>query len=153
MAKAHKVLVLNGPNLNMLGTRQPEVYGRTSLADIDAMCLARAKELGLAAECRQSNSEGELVGWIQGARGVCAGIVINAGAYSHTSVAILDALVAAELPVIEVHISNIYRREAFRHHSYISRAAHGVICGFGAKGYLMALDGLAHAIEDGKKKL
>ena len=146
MAKAPKVLVLNGPNLNMLGTRQPEVYGGTTLADIEAMCQARAKELGLSLECRQSNAEGELVDWIQGARGRYAGLMINPGAYSHTSIAILDALLAAELPIVEVHLSNIHRREAFRHQSYVSQAAQGVICGFGAAGYIMALEGLAQMI-------
>ncbi len=143
MAKAPKVLILNGPNLNMLGTRQPEVYGAATLADIEANCEQRAKDLGLAAECRQSNSEGELVGWIQGARKDAQAIVINPGAYSHTSVAILDALLAVDLPVVEVHLSNIYRREEFRHHSYVSKAAQGVICGFGARGYIMALEALA----------
>lgn len=151
MAKAPKILILNGPNLNMLGTRQPEVYGATTLAEIEAMCRARAKEHGLAADCRQSNGEGELVTWIQGARGTCAGILINPGAYSHTSVAILDALLTVELPVVEVHLSNIHRREAFRHHSYVSQAAQGVICGFGATGYLVAIDELARMIDGGKK--
>ncbi len=143
MAKAPKVLILNGPNLNMLGTRQPEVYGAGTLADIEAACETRAKELGLTVACRQSNSEGELVGWIQTARDDAQAILINPGAYTHTSVAILDALLAAELPVVEVHLSNIHRREEFRHHSYISKAAQGVICGFGARGYLMALEALA----------
>lgn len=147
MAKARRVLVLNGPNLNMLGARQPEVYGSTTLADIDAMCQARAKDLDLKVECRQSNAEGELVGWIQDARGRYAGLIINPGAYSHTSVAILDALLAVELPVIEVHLSNIHRREVFRHHSYVSQAAQGIICGFGAAGYLLALDGLAQVLD------
>lgn len=138
-----KVLVLNGPNLNMLGLRQPEIYGRTTLADIAVMMAERAKALGFALDFRQSNSEGELVTWIQEARGVAAGIVINAGAYTHTSVAILDALNAAEVPTIEVHISNIHKREAFRHHSYISLAAVGSIVGLGPHGYLLALDALA----------
>ncbi len=150
MAKAPKILILNGPNLNMLGSRQPEVYRSTTLADIEAMCRARARDLGLAVDFRQSNSEGEIVGWIQTAKDACAGIAINPGAYSHTSVAILDALLAVEIPVVEVHLSNIHRREAFRHHSYVSQAAHGVICGLGAKGYLMALDGLAQLIDEFK---
>ena len=150
MAKTPKILILNGPNLNMLGTRQPEVYGHTTLAEIEAMCQARALERGFAADCRQSNSEGEMVTWIQGARGTCAGILINPGAYSHTSVAILDALLTVELPVVEVHLSNIHQREAFRHHSYVSSAAQGVICGFGATGYLMAIDGLADLIGNAK---
>ncbi len=143
MAKAPKVLILNGPNLNMLGTRQPEVYGKVTLADIEAACQARAKDLGLAADCRQSNSEGELIGWINAARDEARAVIINPGAYSHTSVAILDALLAADLPTVEVHLSNIHRREEFRHHSYVSKAAQGVICGFGARGYIMALEALA----------
>ena len=147
MAKARKILILNGPNLNMLGKRQPEVYGTTTLADVEAMCHARAKERGLTADCRQSNAEGELVGWIQEARDDHAGLIINPGAYSHTSVAILDALLAADLPVVEVHLSNIHKREPFRHQSYVSKAAHGVICGFGAAGYPMAIDGLAQIID------
>ncbi len=143
MAKAPKVLILNGPNLNMLGTRQPEVYGTATLADIEAACQARAPALGLAVECRQSNSEGELIGWIQAARNEAQAVIINPGAYSHTSVAILDALLAVDLPIVEVHLSNIHRREEFRHHSYVSKAAQGVICGFGARGYIMALEALA----------
>ena len=143
MAKAPKVLILNGPNLNMLGTRQPEIYGAVTLADIEAACEKHAQDLGLAAECRQSNSEGELVGWIQAARSDAQAVIINPGGYSHTSVAILDALLAADLPIVEVHLSNIYRREEFRHHSYVSKAAQGVICGFGARGYVMALEALA----------
>ncbi len=146
MAKAPKVLILNGPNLNMLGTRQPEVYGAATLADIEAACEKRAQDLGLAAECRQSNSEGELVGWIQAARDQAQAVIINPGAYSHTSVAILDALLAVDLPVVEVHLSNIYRREEFRHHSYVSKAAQGVICGFGPGGYIMALEALAEQL-------
>ena len=132
------ILVLNGPNLNLLGTREPEIYGRETLDDIRVMVEARAGDLGLAADFRQSNHEGELVDWIQGARGSAKGIVINAGGYSHSSVAILDALLASGVPVIEVHLSNIFRREGFRHHSYVSQAAHGVICGFGAQGYVLA---------------
>ena len=127
----------------MLGTRQPEVYGKVTLADIEAACQARATDLGLAAECRQSNGEGELVDWIQAARNEVQAMIINPGAYSHTSVAILDALLAADLPTVEVHLSNIHRREEFRHHSYVSKAAQGVICGFGARGYIMALEALA----------
>ncbi len=143
MAKAPKVLILNGPNLNLLGTRQPEVYGAVTLASIETACQARATDLGLAAECRQSNSEGELIGWIQAARNEAQAVIINPGAYSHTSVAILDALLAADLPIVEVHLSNIHRREEFRHHSYVSKAAQGVICGFGPRGYIMALEALA----------
>jgi len=136
------ILVLNGTNLNMLGVRQPEIYGRETLGDIEAACRERGAELGLEVDFRQSNHEGELVGWIQEARGTADGIVINAGALSHTSIAILDALLAAELPVMEVHLSNIYKRDAFRHHSYVSKAARGVICGLGSLGYLFALDAL-----------
>lgn len=141
------VLVLNGPNLNMLGTREPEVYGRETLADIQAACAVRAETLGLGLDFRQSNGEGELVGWIQDARGGAAGIVINPAAYTHTSIAILDALQASGLPVVEVHLSNIHRREPFRHHSYVSKMAHGVICGFGSQGYLFALDAMARILE------
>jgi 3-dehydroquinate dehydratase II len=140
---APKVLVLNGPNLNMLGLRQPEIYGRTTLADVGRMMREHADKLGFELDFRQSNSEGELVTWIQEARGVMAGIIINAGAYTHTSVALLDALNAAEVPAIEVHISNIHKREPFRHHSYISLAAVGSIVGLGTNGYLLALDALA----------
>ena len=146
MAKAPSVLILNGPNLNLLGTREPEIYGRTTLADIEAQCRALAGELGLAVDCRQSNGEGQLVDWIQEARNGHAAIVINPGAYSHTSIAILDALQAADLPVIEVHLSNIHKRETFRQHSYVSQVATGVICGFGAQGYRMALDALARLL-------
>src|ERR1044071_3220475 len=130
------VLVLHGPNLNMLGLREPEIYGRTTLADINAMLIALAKELGVEVETFQSNHEGELVTKIQQARGRCAALLINAGAYTHTSVAILDAVLSSDVPVVEVHLSNLYKREAFRHHSYIARAAEGQICGFGANSYL-----------------
>ncbi len=143
------VLVLNGPNLNLLGTRQPDIYGNESLDDIRVMVKKRAADLGLAADFRQSNDEGELVGWIQGAPGAARGIVINAGGYSHTSVAILDALLACGVPVVEVHLSNLFRREPFRHHSYVSQAAHGVICGFGAQGYALALEALKGLLDDG----
>ena len=146
MAKAPRVLILNGPNLNMLGTREPDIYGSTTLADIEEACRARGGALGLEVACRQSNSEGELVEWIQGARTDARGIIINPGAYTHTSVAILDAILAIGLPVIEVHLSNIHKREDFRHHSYVSRAAQGVICGFGARGYVMALEALAEML-------
>ncbi|MHA1151702.1 MAG: type II 3-dehydroquinate dehydratase [Alphaproteobacteria bacterium] len=143
VAKAPRILILNGPNLNMLGIRQPKIYGAATLADIEAACLARAKDLGLTAECRQSNSEGELIGWIHAARDESQAVIINPGAYSHTSVAIMDALLAVDLPIVEVHLSNIHQREEFRHHSYVSKAAQGVICGFGPRGYIMALDALA----------
>ena len=127
----------------MLGTREPEIYGRGSLADLEAACRRRAGELGLGLECRQSNHEGALVDWIQEAPGQFDGLVINPGALTHTSVALLDALQAVQLPTIEVHLSNIHRREAFRHHSYISLAADGVIVGLGRRGYLLALEALA----------
>lgn len=140
------VLILNGPNLNMLGNRETETYGSVTLDEIGAMARARGDELGLTVDFRQSNAEGELVTWIQEARMSAAGLIVNAGAYSHTSVAILDALLAVEKPVIEVHLTNIYRREPFRHHSYVSQAAKGVICGLGARGYTLALDALAEMI-------
>jgi 3-dehydroquinate dehydratase II len=140
------ILILNGSNLNMLGVRQPEIYGRTTLADIEAQCRERAATLGMEIEFRQSNHEGELVTWIQQARDTADGIIINAGAYTHTSVAILDALKVAELPVIEVHISNIHARESFRHHSYISPAATGIIVGLGPMGYLLGLEALANLL-------
>lgn len=152
MAKAPKVLVLNGPNLNLLGTREPEIYGTATLADVEAQCRKRAKALGLTADCRQSNTEGELVGWIQEARDSAAGIVLNPGAYTHTSVAILDALLAIGLPVIEVHLSNTHKREDFRQQSYVSRAAEGVICGFGVQGYLLALEAMAALLADRRGK-
>jgi 3-dehydroquinate dehydratase-2 len=138
-----RILVLNGPNLNMLGLREPEIYGLDSLDDIAARMAARADELGVAVDFRQSNHEGELVTWIQEARENADAIILNAGAYSHTSVAILDALRVAETPVYEVHLSNIHQREPFRHHSYISAVATGVLCGFGADGYMFALEAAA----------
>jgi len=140
------IYVLNGPNLNMLGLREPAVYGRASLADVEKRAKARAKAVGVAIDFRQSNDEGELVTWIQEARDKAQGIIINAGAYSHTSVAILDALQAAELPVIEVHLSNIFRREEYRQHSFVSLAAKGVICGLGPKGYELALEAIAEML-------
>ena len=135
--------IINGPKLNLLGTREPDAYGRTTLADIESMCPARAATLGLTTLCLQSNDEGEMVNFIQAARNEASGLIINAGAYSHTSVAILDALQAVEVPIIEVHLSNIFAREEFRHHSYVSGVAAGVICGLGAQGYEMAIDALA----------
>lgn len=146
MAKAPKILILNGPNLNLLGTREPEVYGKTSLGEIEAGCRDYAKRLGLSIDFRQSNNEGTLVDWIQEARGTAAGIVINPAGYTTTSVAILDALLAAELPVVEVHLSNIHKRDAFRRNSYVSQVATGIICGLGAQGYIAALDGIAGLI-------
>ncbi|TBU88842.1 type II 3-dehydroquinate dehydratase [Phytopseudomonas dryadis] len=133
------VLILNGPNLNMLGTREPATYGHETLADIANLCADTAAELGLASEFRQTNHEAELIDWIHKARGRCAGIVINPAAWTHTSVAIRDALVASEVPVIEVHLSNVHKREAFRHHSFVSPIAVGVIAGLGSNGYRAAL--------------
>ena len=130
----------------MLGTREPAIYGRETLKDIERACHARARTLKLALDFRQSNHEGELVEWIQAARRTAAGIVINAAALTHTSVALLDALQAAAVPTVKVHLSNIYRREPFRHHSYISQAASGVICGFGSHGYLLALEAIMHIL-------
>jgi 3-dehydroquinate dehydratase-2 len=148
------VLILNGPNLNLLGTRQPEIYGRETLDDIRALCADRAAHLGLAVDFRQSNHEGVLVDWVQEARTAerFAGIILNAAAYTHTSVALLDALSACETPVVEVHLSNIHKRESFRHHSYVSKAAVGMICGFGSHGYVLALDALARIIASRKEK-
>lgn len=137
------VLILNGPNLNMLGQREPEKYGKATLSDVEALCTTTASTLGLAVDCKQSNIEGEMVTWIQQARTSYAGIIINPGAYSHTSIAIMDALLAAEKPVIEVHLTNIHAREEFRHHSYVSKAAKGVICGLGIDGYALALQAMA----------
>ncbi len=140
------ILVLNGPNLNILGAREPDVYGHETMAEIEAACAKRASALGLTVEFRQSNSEGELVDWIQGARNGYAGLIINAGAYTHTSVALLDALLACDMPVIEVHLSNILQRDDFRHRSYVSKAARGLICGFGGFGYEMALEAAARVL-------
>jgi len=137
------VYVLNGPNLNMLGLREPAIYGRDTLADVKHRVEARSAALGLKTDFRQTNSEGQLVDWIQEARDKASAIILNAGAYTHTSIAVLDALQAAELPVIEVHLSNIFRRDSFRQHSYVSLAATGVICGLGAKGYELALEAMA----------
>ena len=141
------IFVLNGPNLNLLGLRQPEIYGQETLADVVAGLSGLAVELGLTVECMQSNHEGQLVDWIQSARGVAAGIIINPGAYSHTSVAILDALNVFEGVVLEVHVSNIHKREAFRHHSFVSGRADGVIAGFGTEGYLLALRRIASLLQ------
>ncbi|HWU00005.1 MAG TPA: type II 3-dehydroquinate dehydratase [Terriglobales bacterium] len=152
MPNSSRVLVLNGPNLNMLGVREPSIYGRDTLDDVARDCAAKAAKLGLELDFRQSNLEGELVTWIQQARGAAGGIIINPGAYGHTSIALLDALLIAELPVIEVHLSNIFRREEFRHHTYVSQAASGVICGLGAQGYLLALDALATLLNNKKDR-
>ncbi|MGB8182722.1 MAG: type II 3-dehydroquinate dehydratase [Stellaceae bacterium] len=141
------ILILNGPNLNLLGVREPETYGRDTLADIEEACMERGSVLGLTVDFRQTNTEGQLVEWIQEARENADGVIINPAGYTTTSVAILDALLAAELPIIEVHLSNIHRREAFRHDSLVSRAATGVICGLGAHGYLLALEAMARLLE------
>lgn len=145
------IYVLNGPNLNMLGTRQPEIYGAETLADVHARLERCAAPLGLTVDFRQSNHEGVLVDWIQEAREKAAGLIGNFGAYTHTSVALLDALLLLDIPVIEVHLSNLYKREPFRHHSYIARAATGMICGFGPKGYELALEALADRLQSDHK--
>lgn len=142
------ITILNGPNLNLLGKRQPEIYGSDTLDDVAARCATLAKELGVATECKQTNYEGGLVEMIHEARDTSAAIVINPAAYSHTSVAILDALNTFEGPVIEVHISNVHQRESFRHHSYVTHRADGVIVGCGINGYLLALRQAAMMIED-----
>jgi 3-dehydroquinate dehydratase-2 len=143
------VAVLNGPNLNMLGLRQPEVYGAATLDDVEALCAEAAEQLGLAIDFRQTNGEGELISWVQECRGRARGIVINPAGFTHTSVALMDALLSTDLPVIEVHISNIHRREPYRHHSYVSQAAVGVICGLGILGYRLALTAMADILETG----
>ena len=142
---AAKVLIINGPNLNLLGLREPHIYGSKTLADLEAACTAHGRTLGLDVECFQSNHEGAMIDAIHGARGRCAAIIINAGGYTHTSVAIRDALSGAELPVYEVHLSNVHARDEFRHHSFISGIARGVIVGLGFRGYFAALDAVADA--------
>ena len=144
---ARLITLLNGPNLNLLGLRQPEIYGRETLDDVSARVADLAEELGLRVKAQQSNHEGQLVDWIHEARGASAAIIINPGAYSHTSIAILDALNAYDGPVIEVHISNIHKRETFRHHSYVSARADGVIAGCGTEGYLLALRRIASILK------
>lgn len=141
------VLVLNGPNLNLLGSREPSVYGHETLADIADLCGRTAREHDLTVEFRQTNHEGEMLDWIHGARQRCAAIVINPAAWTHTSVAIRDALVASELPVIEVHLSNVHTREPFRHHSFVSGVAQAVLCGFGSNGYRLALEHLSQQLK------
>ena len=140
------VAVLNGPNLNMLGLREPTLYGTATLDDVEQLCAETGEQLGLSIDFRQTNGEGELVSWVQECRGRARGIVINPAGYTTTSVALMDALLAAELPVIEVHITNIHRRERFRQHSYVSRAAVGVICGLGIQGYALALTAMAELV-------
>jgi 3-dehydroquinate dehydratase-2 len=148
MPQSRLILVLNGPNLNLLGTRETDLYGNHSLADIEASTRARAATVDLEIEFHQSNSEAQLVDWVQGARDRAAGLIINAGAYTHTSVALLDALRAIDIPIVEVHLSNIFRREEFRHHSYVSQAATGMITGFGPQGYDMAVDALTSLLKN-----
>lgn len=143
-----KLLILNGPNLNLLGTRQPEVYGPTTLADIEAMCMAHAEALGITVTFAQSNHEGVMIDHLHAARDTCAGVILNAGAFTHTSVALMDAISSIQVPVIELHLSNIHAREAFRHKSYIAPVAVGQICGFGAAGYPLAMDAMIRYLGD-----
>lgn len=144
---AKTIYVLNGPNLNLLGTREPDIYGHHTLADVEKLCRETAMRFGLTAECRQTNREGELVDFIHEAREKkAAGIIINAGAYSHTSIAIHDALVGVQIPAVEVHVSNVYARERFRHQSFIAKAAFATLSGFGVQGYGLAITGLASKI-------
>lgn len=143
---AKPIYVLNGPNLNLLGVREPNVYGHETLADVRKRAEKAAAAHGLTLEFRQTNDEGQLIDWVQEAREKGAGLIVNAGGLTHTSIALLDALQASELPVVEVHLSNIFRREAFRTHSYVSLAARGVICGFGAKGYELAVEAMASLV-------
>ena len=144
------VFVINGPNLNLLGGREPEIYGQMTLNDIRQIATDSADSAGLSIDFRQSNEEGALVDWIQEASRNAAGLIINGAGYTHTSVAIMDALLASAVPIIEVHLSNIYKREEFRHHSYISRAAQGVICGFGADVYTLAILAMSKLLESDK---
>lgn len=143
-----RILVLNGPNLNLLGTRQPEVYGSVTLAMVEQACEAHGQKLGFEVSCLQSNHEGALIDAIHAAKGVHQGIIVNAGAYTHTSIALMDAVISVEIPTVEVHLSNIHARESFRHGSYLAKAALGQICGFGAQGYLLALDALAQHLKE-----
>ncbi len=145
---SQKILVINGPNLNLLGTREKEKYGNISIKDIQKKCEDHCKKIGLNVEFKQSNVEGEIVNFIQEAREKYQGIIINAGGYTHTSVAILDALLAVKKPTIELHITNIYKREDFRHKSLISKAADGIICGLGSEGYIMALNGIKEILKN-----
>ncbi len=141
------IAVLNGPNMNLLGLRQPQLYGTATLDDVEALCAERAEQLDLAIDFRQTNGEGELISWVQECRARAHGIVINPAGFTTTSVSLMDALLAVELPVIEVHITNIHRREEFRQHSLVSRAALGVICGLGIGGYALALQAMAEHLE------
>jgi 3-dehydroquinate dehydratase-2 len=146
------IYVLNGPNLNMLGLREPAIYGAETLKDVEARCRAKAKALGMTVVFRQTNSEGELVGWIHEARDKASAIAINAGAYTHTSIALHDALKAADVPAVELHLSNVHKREAFRHHSYLAPAVNGVIAGFGVNSYELAIQALHTIITSQKQK-
>lgn len=141
------LLVINGPNLNLLGTREPDIYGDTTLADVQEACIAHGNAMGFDVTCKQSNSEGALVDYIHAARGVHAGVVLNAGAYTHTSIALHDAIAGVSVPTIELHISNVHARESFRHHSMIAPACLGVIAGFGVTGYGLALQALVTHIQ------
>jgi 3-dehydroquinate dehydratase-2 len=147
---AKPAFILNGPNLNLLGTREPDIYGQETLSGLEERCRSCAAKLGVEIVFRQTNVEGELVSWIHEARTGASGLVLNAAAYTHTSIALHDALKAIGIPVIEVHLSNIYKREPFRHHSYVSPAADGVICGFGGYGYELALSALSELLVDKK---
>ncbi len=141
------LLILNGPNLNLLGTRQPEIYGRSTLSDVEEMCRQHGSARGIRITCAQSNYEGALVSHIQDARGVHDGIILNAGAYTHTSIALMDAVIGSEMPTVELHVSNVHAREDFRHRSYLAKAAIGVIAGFGVNGYTLAIDALLGHLE------
>ena len=149
MADDAKILILNGPNLNMLGVREPAIYGSDTLGDIEERCHAHAKGLRLDVDFRQTNIEGEVVTWIQECRTTHQGVIINAAAFTHTAVALLDALSLLDTPIIEVHLSNIFARESFRHHSYVSPVAAGVICGFGWRGYTLALEAIKDILDKG----
>ena len=150
LAATRRIIIINGPNLNMLGVREPEIYGHKSLEEIQASCVQHAATLGVNIDFRQSNSEAEIIDWIHGARDTAGGIVINPAAFTHTSIAILDALAVTGLPIVEIHISNIFKRESFRQHSYISAGATGIISGFGARGYLLAIDAMVGLISPEK---
>lgn len=147
---AHTIFVLNGPNLNLLGQREPEIYGSETLAELETRVAGKAQSLGLTVDFRQTNSESQLVDWLQEARSAADGVILNAAGYTHTSIALRDAVLACETPVIEVHLSNPYAREAFRAHSYVSDVARGVICGLGAVGYELALDAFAALLTPAK---
>lgn len=144
MKKSDAVFILNGPNLNLLGTREPHLYGKETLADIRKSCEKKARELSVSVDFRQSNHEGEIIDWIHEAGNKASGIIINPAGYGHTSIAMMDALLAIKIPAIEVHLSNIYKREEFRHHTFTSRAVRGIISGLGSQGYLFALDALVN---------